>query len=78
MGCVCVFAGHIAALCTGTPKDEETFTIDIPKGGSVRGEYQLCRYLGPQAANALLTQHRQSFIKKEDFEFLAVHGWFIV
>ena len=45
--------GQIAATCTGEPGPEETFTIDIPKGGSIRGEYQLCRYLGQSAATGL-------------------------
>ncbi|KAI3912083.1 hypothetical protein MKW92_002879 [Papaver armeniacum] len=55
-------------------------------GGFLQGEYQLSNGHGPQKAKEILSAHRNSYVTREDFQFLSQHtintvripvGWWI-
>ncbi|KAI3952433.1 hypothetical protein MKX01_005300 [Papaver californicum] len=57
----------------------------LPKGG-LQGEYQLSKGHGPKKAKQVLTEHRNTFVTRDDFQFLSQHnintvripvGWWI-
>ncbi|KAI3946230.1 hypothetical protein MKW92_001444 [Papaver armeniacum] len=43
-------------------------------GSRLQGEYQLSNGHGPEKAKQVLTEHRNSYITREDFQFLSQHG----
>ncbi|KAI3852305.1 hypothetical protein MKX03_018950 [Papaver bracteatum] len=43
-------------------------------GGLLQGDYQLCNGHGPEKAKQVLTDHRNSYVTREDFDFLSQHG----
>jgi hypothetical protein len=58
--------------------DAETFEVKVAEAPPLRGEYQLCRLLGPSKAASLITAHRKSFVTSKDFRQLAAKGLFAV
>ena len=53
--------------------NSEIFGLEVPSEQGLRGEYQLCNFLGDKAQE-VITQHRQSFVTLEDFKALAAAG----
>ncbi|MCL7043052.1 hypothetical protein MKW94_026088 [Papaver nudicaule] len=43
-------------------------------GDVLKGEYQISNGYGPQKAKEVLTQHRNNYVTREDFQFLSQHG----
>ncbi|KAI3942663.1 hypothetical protein MKW92_036026 [Papaver armeniacum] len=43
-------------------------------GDNMLGEYQLSNGHGPKNATKVLTEHRNSYVTREDFQFLSQHG----
>ncbi|KAI3952437.1 hypothetical protein MKX01_005304, partial [Papaver californicum] len=43
-------------------------------GGRLQGEYQLSNGHGPEKAKQVLTEHRNSYITRKDFQYLSQHG----
>ncbi|KAI3860382.1 hypothetical protein MKW92_005927 [Papaver armeniacum] len=63
-------------LCWDTSFDDGNAAIFVMTfdGGPLKGEYQLCNGHGPQKAKQVLTEHRNSYITREDFGYLSKHG----
>ncbi|KAI3852309.1 hypothetical protein MKX03_018954 [Papaver bracteatum] len=68
---------ELTAEYAGTPGWDDSnaaifkMTFD---GGQFQGEYQLSNGYGPEKAKQVLTDHRNSYITREDFQFLSQNG----
>ncbi|KAL3721826.1 hypothetical protein ACJRO7_034205 [Eucalyptus globulus] len=77
--------GTTVVAVSSTPSISETFDIvrnpnnpnrvfEMNIVGVLQGEYQITNGYGPSAASKLLQDHWNSYITKQDFEFMAANG----